>query len=548
MLLGIGLHAALAFVPNAGKAWPITDIYTHQAYGVAMAAIHGFRMPLFFLLSGFFTAMLWRKRGLGKLIEHRVKRILLPLIIGMFTIIPAVWGVSIAATVTRPNSAANRQATVDKTDPPIEFWVALAQNDAEALKKTLEANTDVNLEFIDPKTQLTPLGIAAAHGLTNAANVLLDHGANIDAKSGDGSTAAHLSFFLGQSDVGAILIERDANLSIRNQYQATPVDNLVVDINMTRGIADFLQVKKSNDEIKDGREAIMSLLASQGNEQAKQLQASDRNEGWEALKGLALLACLFPVFHHLWFLWFLCWLVVGFAVYAAVMDKLKWKGPPAWLVLSPVRYAWLFALTLVPQAFMGLIYPTYGPDTSTGLIPLPHLLFYYAIFFGFGVWYYETDDTQGRVGKYWWVAIPFSLLVVFPLGFELTLGELGFADQLLPERFQRAGAVVLQVTYVWLMSFGMMGLARQVFSSENAWLRYISDSSYWLYVAHLPLVIFLQMFTRSLPIPSLLKFVLVCVVACAILLLSYEWLVRYTPIGTLLNGKKTRSPKTAPLT
>ena len=46
-------------------------------------------MLLFFMLSGFFTAILWQSCGLRRLAEHRLKRIALPLLVGMFTIIPA---------------------------------------------------------------------------------------------------------------------------------------------------------------------------------------------------------------------------------------------------------------------------------------------------------------------------------------------------------------------------------------------------------------------------------------------------------------------------
>jgi len=45
--------------------------------------IHGFRMPLFFLLSGFFTAMLWQSRGLQRLWRHRLNRLGLPLAAGL---------------------------------------------------------------------------------------------------------------------------------------------------------------------------------------------------------------------------------------------------------------------------------------------------------------------------------------------------------------------------------------------------------------------------------------------------------------------------------
>lgn len=94
MLLGIVLHAALSF---GSIPWTVTDVQQSEFYDVLFACIHGFRMPLFFMLSGFFTAMLWRKRGLGSLLKHRFKRIFLPLLIGCVTIVPAMWAVSLLA-------------------------------------------------------------------------------------------------------------------------------------------------------------------------------------------------------------------------------------------------------------------------------------------------------------------------------------------------------------------------------------------------------------------------------------------------------------------
>lgn len=59
MLLGIGLHAMLSFLPGSR---PVKDAHQNELYYLPFAAIHGFRMPLFFLISGFFTALLWRRR------------------------------------------------------------------------------------------------------------------------------------------------------------------------------------------------------------------------------------------------------------------------------------------------------------------------------------------------------------------------------------------------------------------------------------------------------------------------------------------------------
>ena len=57
--------------------WVVRDQSAQPELGLVFSAIHGFRMPVFFLLSGFFTAMLCQKRGLGGLLLHRAKRIAL---------------------------------------------------------------------------------------------------------------------------------------------------------------------------------------------------------------------------------------------------------------------------------------------------------------------------------------------------------------------------------------------------------------------------------------------------------------------------------------
>ena len=99
-----------------------------------------------------------------------------------------------------------------------------------------------------------------------------------------------------------------------------------------------------------------------------------------------------PLFNHLWFLWFLWWLVLGYAAVSALGSRLPSVRLPAWLVLSPARYLWLIPLTMIPQWFMGDggASPIFGPDTSTGLLPIPHVFAYYAIFFGFGAVYFGS--------------------------------------------------------------------------------------------------------------------------------------------------------------
>ena len=101
-------------------------------------------------------------------------------------------------------------------------------------------------------------------------------------------------------------------------------------------------------------------------------------------------------------------------------------------------------------------------------------------------------------------------------------------------------SAVFQVLYAWLLCFGLMGLFRLIASRERYWVRYVSDSSYWLYLWHLPLIVFAQRLVLTWPLNPHVKFFLICVVVTALLLATYQLGVRYTLIGTMLNGRRER--------
>ena len=72
MLLGVVLHAvnvpSLARMAGRGQG----RFHPSLPYDDIVHAIHGFRMPVFFLLSGLFTAVLWRRYGVQTdSIKHR---------------------------------------------------------------------------------------------------------------------------------------------------------------------------------------------------------------------------------------------------------------------------------------------------------------------------------------------------------------------------------------------------------------------------------------------------------------------------------------------
>ncbi|MGJ8679768.1 acyltransferase family protein [Paraglaciecola sp.] len=81
MLLGIFFHAALAYSPMMNQLWPASDPQNSAVVDVLAFFSHSFRMPLFFVIAGFFAALLVKKRGLGAMLKNRLQRVTLPLVI-----------------------------------------------------------------------------------------------------------------------------------------------------------------------------------------------------------------------------------------------------------------------------------------------------------------------------------------------------------------------------------------------------------------------------------------------------------------------------------
>jgi glucans biosynthesis protein C len=77
MLLGLVLHSAVFTTTYA----PVKTEFGENLLDLLYDFIHTFRMPAFFLISGYFAALLFEKYGAGGLFSNRLKRILIPLLI-----------------------------------------------------------------------------------------------------------------------------------------------------------------------------------------------------------------------------------------------------------------------------------------------------------------------------------------------------------------------------------------------------------------------------------------------------------------------------------
>jgi membrane-bound acyltransferase YfiQ involved in biofilm formation len=93
----------------------------------------------------------------------------------------------------------------------------------------------------------------------------------------------------------------------------------------------------------------------------------------------------------------------------------------------------------------------------------------------------------------------------------------------------------------WLWSLALIGLFLRYLPTQNRVLRYVSDSSYWVFLVHMLGTIGFGALLFNQPFGPLTKMALNILATTAACLITYQVLVRYTFIGVLLNGR--RQPK-----
>ena len=128
----------------------------------------------------------------------------------------------------------NETSQHEKASPEIDqipkeqlvmVMIALAGKDeAEALSKLLKAgaNPDCNLEG------MTPLLAACAEGNVSCVKILLEHGADVNERAGNGVTALMMASFAGKPECVKVLIQAGANVHARADEGETALEFAVL--------------------------------------------------------------------------------------------------------------------------------------------------------------------------------------------------------------------------------------------------------------------------------------------------------------------------------
>jgi glucans biosynthesis protein C len=233
---------------------------------------------------------------------------------------------------------------------------------------------------------------------------------------------------------------------------------------------------------------------------------------------------------HLWFLWLLLWMSLGTAAVA------RWAGGPwfAWggSALQRMGSRWWGPVPLTAVLVVaGLRYPHGMMMPSSAFLPPPAEWVHHGLFFVFGLALFHHQSLLFPVYGRRWGAYALGGLVSFIAASALVVRhgpDLAFASA-----YNLAS---------WLWSFALLGLALKVLDRRSARLSYLAESSYWVYLVHLPLTIGFGVLMFGLPMHALLKMLINIAATTLVCLVSYHLLVRFTWVGALLNGRRHVRP------
>jgi peptidoglycan/LPS O-acetylase OafA/YrhL len=175
-------------------------------------------------------------------------------------------------------------------------------------------------------------------------------------------------------------------------------------------------------------------------------------------------------------------------------------------------------------------------DDAYGVLPEARIFAAYGIFFGWGWLLWRNAELLPALRHGRRVALFLALGVVASLfGYGLWYWRQSEPDGAALAWLASAWCLALAM---WSFILGLIGLAQRLVDRPVPWIRYVADSSYWLYLVHMPVVLVFQILLADSEWTPALKAVAVFVASVAALLASYHVLVRPTWVGAILNGRR----------
>lgn len=231
---------------------------------------------------------------------------------------------------------------------------------------------------------------------------------------------------------------------------------------------------------------------------------------------------------HLWFLYYL----IMFSVVSFILGNLfrTWPKTSQWInkyYFEIFKRPFIRLLVFTSCTILILVFMNKNwVDTSTSFIPDLGTFVFYFYFYMMGWLLFKAKSLLSSFKIYDW---QFTILgtAIFTWYFFTDTAD-----------FSIYSIMIIKCMCCWLLIFGITGLFIRFGSNHSARMRYVSDSSYWVYLFHLPLTVLLPALIANWNIAASLKFLFVTTVTTITCFVTYHYFVRNTFIGEFLNGRR----------
>lgn len=234
---------------------------------------------------------------------------------------------------------------------------------------------------------------------------------------------------------------------------------------------------------------------------------------------------------HLWFLYYLA----AFSILGALLRQCKGIIKLDLLFRNPI-FILLSPLVLVPSAFVAGS-PLPAPES---FIPLWWPLVFYGWFYAAGWQLFGRENKLESLRPYAWHILGISIMMFIPYYMLLPVMNLSAVVHApASQKVWVLGTEALLTAYLSVMlTVAFLLLGRRYLSGRSPLLAFVADASYWVYLLHLPIAIFLQTLLIPSPLPLWLKLMVVLSGTLVFCFATYVVFVRYSPLGWLLHGKR----------
>ncbi len=230
--------------------------------------------------------------------------------------------------------------------------------------------------------------------------------------------------------------------------------------------------------------------------------------------------------YHLWFLYYLILITAIVLILASIFRKTP-------LLNSAIKstFNWLIDRQLLLIAFLSVILFAllvwmwdYWAPTPLVFMPDTKVLIFYLVFYLFGWVLFKSKDKIWLFMKFDWIFL-ISAFLIYTVKFIYS------------EQIDDVVYGGLNTMVGWFFIFGITGLFLRYFNGHSKLRRYLSDSSYWVYLVHLPFTLILPALIVNWSLPVGLKFFIVLLGTTIMCYFTYHYFVRSTFIGKFLNGR-----------